>query len=195
MEIPLHASTKSCSYVMVMIRFIFRILCFLDFLFLFPVHVYTFPPQADCHERWLILIWFFSCKAMCSLVHPLPRSRISCCSPQAPCVSGAPNQVSDDEVPIPCLHVTSPLRPSACATAASPSDSDDEVPIPRFSHCPALVSCYRDAAVPPQRLRFLTFAPPLPLLLFALNLPRMLAAVADDLSGMVNTNLLLLPLK
>jgi hypothetical protein len=38
---------------------------------------------------------------------PLPRSRVSCCSPLVPCVSGAHDQVSDDEVPIPCLHVTS----------------------------------------------------------------------------------------
>jgi hypothetical protein len=57
-----------------------------------------------------------------------PRSRVSCCSPQDLCVSGAPEQVSDDEVHIPCLHVTSPPRPSALAT--SPAVSDGEFPIP-----------------------------------------------------------------
>jgi hypothetical protein len=54
-------------------------------------------------------------------------------------VSGAHDQVSDDEVPIPCLHVTSLPQPLARA-AASPAGSDDEVPIPPFSHHPALVS-------------------------------------------------------
>jgi hypothetical protein len=78
----------------------------------------------------------------------------------------------------------------------SPAGSDDEVLIPRFSHRPALVSCCGDAAVPPQRLRFLAFAPPLPppLLLLALNLPCRLAAVADALLNMVNSDLLLLHL-
>jgi hypothetical protein len=45
---------------------------------------------------------------------------------------------------------------------------------------------------------FLTCPPPPPLLLFALNLPRRLAAAADDLSGIVHTcvlRLLLLPVK
>jgi ABC-type iron transport system FetAB ATPase subunit len=46
----------------------------------------------------------------------------SCCSPQ---VSGAPNKVSDDEVPIPCLHVTSHPQPSACAASTLPANSDD----------------------------------------------------------------------
>jgi hypothetical protein len=39
---------------------------------------------------------------------------------------------------------------------------------------------------------FLAFPPPPPLLLFALNLPCRLAAAADALSSMVNSNLLLL---
>jgi hypothetical protein len=39
---------------------------------------------------------------------------------------------------------------------------------------------------------FLAFPPPHPLLLFALNLPCRLAAVADALLGMVNSDLLLL---
>jgi hypothetical protein len=37
---------------------------------------------------------------------------------------------------------------------------------------------------------FLACAPPLPLLLFALNLPHRLEAAANALSGMVNTDLL-----
>jgi hypothetical protein len=39
---------------------------------------------------------------------------------------------------------------------------------------------------------FLAFPPPPPLLLFALNLPCRLAAAADALSGMVDSDLLLL---
>jgi hypothetical protein len=66
-------------------------------------------------------------------------------------VSGDPDQVSDDEVPIPRLHVTSPPQPPARAAAISPADSDDEVPIPHFSHLTALLSCYGDAAVPLPR--------------------------------------------
>jgi hypothetical protein len=77
----------------------------------------------------------------------------SCWSPQVPCVSGAPDQVSDDKIPIPCLQVSPPPRPSAHTTAASPADSDDELPIPRLSHRPALVSCYGDVALPPLRPR------------------------------------------
>jgi hypothetical protein len=53
------------------------------------------------------------------------------CSPQVSCT---PEQISDDEVPIPHLHDTSPPQPSAHAAAPSPADSDDEVPIPRVSH-------------------------------------------------------------
>jgi hypothetical protein len=39
---------------------------------------------------------------------------------------------------------------------------------------------------------FLAFPPPPPFLLFAINMPRRLAAVADALLGMVNSDLLLL---
>jgi hypothetical protein len=63
-------------------------------------------------------------------------------------VSGTPNQISNDEVPIPHLRVTSPPQPSAHAAAPSPADSEDEDPIPRFSHPTAPVSCYGDAEVP-----------------------------------------------
>jgi hypothetical protein len=103
-------------------------------------------------------------------------------------VSGAPDQVSDDEVPIPCQHVTTPPRPSAPAAAPSPADRDDEVPIPQFSHCTALLSCYGDAEVPlplPSLSRLFSSTT---VLLFALNLPCRLVAVA--LLGMVTTNLL-----
>jgi hypothetical protein len=41
----------------------------------------------------------------------LARSCVSCCSPQVLCVSGAPDQVSDDEVLISCLNVPSPPWP------------------------------------------------------------------------------------
>jgi hypothetical protein len=92
-------------------------------------------------------------------------------------MSGAPDQVSDDEVPIPHLHVTFPRSPSALAAATSPAVRDDEGPILRFSHHTALVSSYCDAeASPPctsvSRLSSST------LLLFALNLLCRLAADA-----------------
>jgi hypothetical protein len=63
-------------------------------------------------------------------------------------VFGAPDQVSDDEVPIICLHVASPPRPSACGAAASPAGSDGAVPIPRLFRRPALVLWSDDAAIP-----------------------------------------------
>jgi hypothetical protein len=90
-------------------------------------------------------------------------------------VPGAPDQVRDDEVPIPCLHATSPPRPSARAAAASPAGSDDEAPILHFSHFPALVSCYDDAEVPVLSTSVSVLSSSTSLLLFALNLPRRLA--------------------
>jgi hypothetical protein len=93
-------------------------------------------------------------------------------------MSGTPDQISDDEVPI--------SQPSAHAAAPSPADSDDEVPIPHFSDQTALVSCMvmlRFLACAPVLLAFL---PPPPLILF--NLPCRLATPADALSGMVNSD-------
>jgi hypothetical protein len=59
-----------------------------------------------------------------------------------PCLSGAPDQVSDDEVPIPRLHVTATPRPSAYAAAISPADSDDDAPIPLLSlYCSDFMLC------------------------------------------------------
>jgi hypothetical protein len=81
-----------------------------------------------------------------------------------------------------------PLRPFARAAATSPADSD-EFPLPCFSHHTALVLCYGDAEVPLQH-------PSVSCLPSStshyLNLPRRVATEADALSGMVNTNLLLL---
>jgi hypothetical protein len=71
----------------------------------------------------------------------LPRSHLSCCSPTMPCLSGASDPVSDDEDPIPCLHVPSPRQPPAHATAASLAKSDDDIPIPRIPPRNALVLC------------------------------------------------------
>jgi hypothetical protein len=65
-----------------------------------------------------------------------------------PCILGAPDQVSDDEVPIPHLHATPPSPPSARAAATLLADSDDEVPLLRFSPRTALLSCCGDAVVP-----------------------------------------------
>jgi hypothetical protein len=74
------------------------------------------------------------------------------CSPQVSGVSGAPDQVSDDEVPIPHLPVTAPPQPSARAAATSLAEHDDEVPVPRCSCRIALLLCCGDAAVPLTRL-------------------------------------------
>jgi hypothetical protein len=41
------------------------------------------------------------------------------------CVSGAPDQVGDYEIPIPRLRVTAPPGPSAHAAATLPADCDD----------------------------------------------------------------------
>jgi hypothetical protein len=57
---------------------------------------------------------------------------------------GALDLVSDDEVPIPCLPVPSPWRPSAHAAAALPADRGDEVPILGTQPRSALVSCDSD---------------------------------------------------
>jgi hypothetical protein len=82
----------------------------------------------------------------------------------------------------------SPLLPSTCAAASSLADSD-EATIPQF----IIILLWFKVMLwsLPCALAFLTFAPPLPLLLFALNLPRRLEA--DALSGMVST-VSLLPL-
>jgi hypothetical protein len=88
-----------------------------------------------------------------------PRSRSFCCSPQVSCVSGAPGQISDDEVRIPRLYGTFPPQPSAHAAAPSTGDSDDEVLIPRFSHRAALVLCHGVTRFPSRALVFLAFPP------------------------------------
>jgi hypothetical protein len=85
-----------------------------------------------------------------------------------------------------------PFPPSACAAATLPADSDDEVPIPHFSRGTALICVMVMLRFFSRTPVFLAYPPPPPLLLFALNLHRRLAAAADALSGMVNTDLLLL---
>jgi hypothetical protein len=99
-------------------------------------------------------------------------------------MSGAPDQVSDDEVPIPPLHVT-PLLARAAATLLA--DSGDAVPIPRFSRRTALLSCDGDATVPLRCPSGFAFPPLPPLLLFALNL------AADAVWGTVNTDFFFFP--
>jgi hypothetical protein len=120
---------------------------------------------------------------------PLHRSCISCCSPQVSCVSGALDQVSDGEVHIPRLRVTVPpnghlpvlLQPRLLMMKFLYSSNT-------FS---AVLLCFRVMVMLRFFSRapvFLAFPPPPPILLFALNLPRRLAAAA--LLGMVNTDLL-----
>jgi hypothetical protein len=71
----------------------------------------------------------------------LSEPHLSCYSPQVPCASGALDVASDDEVPIPCLYVPSPLQLSDHAAAASIPETAADVPIWRFPPCSALVSC------------------------------------------------------
>jgi hypothetical protein len=104
-----------------------------------------------------------------------------------------PDQVFNDAVSIPRLHVTTPLRPSARTAATSPADSDDEVPILHFSLCAALISCCGVAVIPLPRPSVSRRVSSLLLHLpsyCSLNLPR--ESVDDALSGMVNADVPLL---
>jgi hypothetical protein len=124
-------------------------------------------------------------------------SRASCRSPQVLCVSGAPDQVSDSEVPIPCLHVDSPPLPVLLLLPRLPT-----VMMKFPFYVSYIVLLWFHVMVMMQFLlsapAFLAFASPLPLLVFALNLsfalnlPRRLEAAADVLSDMVHADLLLL---
>jgi hypothetical protein len=109
-------------------------------------------------------------------------------------VSGALNQVSDDGVPTPCLLVTFPLSLLPVLLLPRMPIVLEKFPF-RVSHTVLLWFCVMVMLrVLSCAQAFLAFPPPLPLFLFALTLPRRLAATA--LSGMVNTDLLpLLPLE
>jgi hypothetical protein len=119
---------------------------------------------------------------------PPPRSCSFCCCPQVSCVSGTPGQISDDEIRIPRLHGTFPPQPSAHAAATVMAKFSF-----RVSHTVLLWFCVMAMLWFLSRAPvFLAFPPPPPLLLFALNLPCRLAAVADALLGMVNSDLFFL---
>jgi hypothetical protein len=62
-------------------------------------------------------------------------------------VVDASDLVSDDAVPIPCLHVPPSPLPSARALVALLADSDDDVPIPHITPRSALLSCDSDVEV------------------------------------------------
>jgi hypothetical protein len=99
---------------------------------------------------------------------PPLTSRSFCCSPQVSCVSGTPDQISDDEVLIPRLHGTFLPRLPTVMTMFSF----------RVSHTVLFCFCVMVMLRFPFRAPvFLAFPPPPPLLLFALNLPCRLAAV------------------
>jgi hypothetical protein len=92
---------------------------------------------------------------------------------------GASDQVSDDEVPDPFLHVPSHWRlKPAHAAAALLADSDEQVPIPHVPPRSALVPCDSDDEVLFRALCFLV-PPRLPIPLFALARLSRLVAVAD----------------
>jgi hypothetical protein len=110
-------------------------------------------------------------------------------------VSGAPNQVSDDEFPISRLHVTSPLGllPVLLLPRLPTVMMKFPFGVPHtvLLWFRAMVMLRFFSSAP----AFLAFLPPPPLQLFALNLPRSLAAVADALPLLVNIHLLLLLLQ
>jgi hypothetical protein len=107
-------------------------------------------------------------------------------------VSGAPDEVSDDELPIPLLLVSDPL--SLLPVLLLPLLLTVKMNF-LFGVSRAVLLCLC-VLVMLQFLScapvFLAIPPPSPLLLVALNLPRRLVAAADALLGMVNTDLLLL---
>jgi hypothetical protein len=119
-----------------------------------------------------------------------PTYRFFCCSHQVSCLSGTSDQISDDELRSPRLHGTFPL-------SLQPMLLIPRLPtVMTSSHSAFLTPCSGFVMV---MLRFLSHALvflafPSPLLLFALNLPCRMAAVADALLGMVNSDLLLLHL-
>jgi hypothetical protein len=84
-----------------------------------------------------------------------------------------------------------PPQPSAHAAAPSPADSTDKVLILRFSHRAVLVLCVGDAEVslPCPGVSCLSSSPSPSIVR---TQPCRLAAVADALLGMVNSDLLLL---
>jgi hypothetical protein len=98
-------------------------------------------------------------------------------------VSGVPNQVRDDEVPIPCLRVTSlGLLPVLLlilirlptVTMKFPFDASHIVLL--WFHVMVILRFL------PCNPAFVAFAPPSPFLLFTLNLPHRQATAADALS-------------
>jgi hypothetical protein len=127
----------------------------------------TTVDSLDCsHASASSVFMGFPCETPQLLSHPL-----SCCGSQAPCLFDASDLVSDNKVPIPCLHVLPPRRPSAHASAASLTGSDDEVLILRFSPRSALVVCAANTVSEDEVLiphPFLYVPPLLPITLFAL---------------------------
>jgi hypothetical protein len=121
---------------------------------------------------------------------PLSQSLPSGHSPPVPCVFGISDLVSNDEVPIPCLHVPSPQRPSARAAATSLADSALKFLFHIFH--PVLL-WFRVIVMMRFLFHVLCFLvpPPPPVPLFALALPRRLVDVADGLLGMVHIDFFL----
>jgi hypothetical protein len=108
----------------------------------------------------------------------LHQPHLPCCSPTVPCVSGASDLVSDDEVLFPTCPAPS-HRPSAAAALLA--DSDDEGHIPRFPTCLRVIVITRFLF---QALCFLVF-PPLPAPLLE---PSTCMLVADALLGIFDTD-------
>jgi hypothetical protein len=113
-----------------------------------PAHTCSTPSSADSTTTMDSLDCL---RASACLTSPSENPRLlshslSCWRAQVPSVF-ASDLVSDDEVPIPFLHVPSPSQPSAHAAAASLADRDYEVHIPRIPPRCALVSCDNDDEV------------------------------------------------
>jgi hypothetical protein len=121
---------------------------------------------------------------------------VSCRSPQVRCASGAPDHVGDDEVPIPCHHVTCVPPLGLLPMLLLPRLPTVMMTLPfRITH--TVLLWFRIRVIVMVRFLsyvhvFLAFTSPSPLVMFALNLPRRLAAAA--FSGMIIADLLLLHL-
>jgi hypothetical protein len=143
------------------------------------IHLQGFPSQNKLAAGWICL-------------PPRPHSCVECAvlsltTPASSILMASPPMSPQ---PLPRSHVCC-CSPQVSYVAGAPEqDSNDEVPHSLSAcHFPPSAFC---PCSPPTSDDEVPIPHPPPLLLFALNLPRRLAPVADTLSSMDTTNLLLL---